>query len=117
MPTIEDLLNILKFKRMIGRDGYEGSCFGVTDASRLRPAFQDPISEKHEHRCISCEDNEHNCTGIAKVYSIIMRENRDYITPQMVPETTYREVPCGCRRCHPPVVQPSEVDDESNPPF
>lgn len=115
MSTVEDLLNILKFKRMIGRDGYEGSCFGVTDPSHLGPAFQNSIPEKQEPRCNSCGENEHNCTGIARVYSIVMREDRDYITPRMVPETTSREVPCECRRCHPSVVQPPEVSDESDP--
>jgi hypothetical protein len=65
MPTIGELLDALKFQRMVGGDS--GSCFGVTDPSRLRPEFQ----KEEEKPLILCEgcrgEGEHECRRKLKV--------------------------------------------------
>lgn len=91
MPTIDDILNQLKFNRMVGGD--EGSCFGVTDPSRLRPEFYRPM-EPREHLCPGCEkDGSHQCTG--KVPTILFTIDEKTNAEKL----EHGSVPCECKSC------------------
>lgn len=39
MLTVSELVKVMRLKQSLGIPMNEGSCFGVTDPSRLRPAF------------------------------------------------------------------------------
>lgn len=93
MPTVRDFLDALKFERWAGRD--EGSCFGVTDPSRLRPAFQ----EAHELPpvsliCAGCKSGDpHVCSKhVEGVQRIVTDEEADVVI--------FEPVLCQCEVCN-----------------
>lgn len=91
MPTVRDILNSLKFERIVGRD--EGSCFGVTDPSRLRPAFYNPIVPLLQI-CKGCKDKKvHRCKKHFPVQKFKISKDEG------VEATRKVEVMCECPSC------------------
>ncbi len=98
MPKVRDVLNVMRFNKTYGLEN-GGSCFGVTDPSRLRPEFVGPLP-KTIPVCPSCKNGLHECTEKATVYSIEMKQTTEHGDSRMVPEVTKSEVPCQCRQCN-----------------
>ena len=89
MPTIDDLL---EHARRYGVDG--GSCFGVTDSSRLRPPFRRirPGNVPSPPICDGCEGKKHHdCKKKVKIVWI------DSTGVRM--KLKRKEVPCECTKC------------------
>jgi hypothetical protein len=85
------LFDALKFQRMVGGDS--GSCFGVTDPSRLRPALH-PTESVPPLLCEGCrESGEHNCEKNLKV--IWGRSNGTGGG-----KISTFEIPCECPSCN-----------------
>jgi hypothetical protein len=98
MLTLKSLLYALKFQRLAGRD--EGSCFGVTDPSRLRrPFHRRPIHL--ETLCESCLEGKHQCSHkVAVIQSKYVVDGR---TGERLFRTQLSEVACQCKKCNPKV--------------
>lgn len=95
MPTVGSILSIMRFQRMIGGD--KGSCFGVTDPSRLRPAFQSS-SLSASHLCEGCRGKStdlHQCTKKVKVFNLKTLESGKTSMKS-------RMVKCECSYCSSP---------------
>jgi len=91
MPTIGDLLAISKFNRLAGVDG--GSCFGVTDSSRLRPAFR-PVESLPLIFCEGCrQPGEHYCEKTLKVKHVTSGDG-------IVVRVKTIDIPCECPSCN-----------------
>jgi hypothetical protein len=111
MPTVRDILAIMNFERWAGRN--DGSCFGVTDPSRLRQEFDSGPIEKEPFRCNSCADGKHECSGQVSVFSYKVT---GYLsTGEEKFEFSSREVPCECKTCHGPKLQTSTEIAETDP--
>jgi hypothetical protein len=89
MPTVEDWLRAHDFERLAGQS--QGSCFGVTDASRLRLICPDPIPVNRPTLCPSCADHQHRCAGKAKVVRADFED--DWLNVQRI------QVDCECPTC------------------
>lgn len=95
MPTVKDILRIMEFNRSYGLPD-EGSCFGVTDPSRLRPAFYRKI--RTENLCASCGNGEHQCAG--KLYVLTIEHVTSPETGEPLLRKSSAEVSCQCETCH-----------------
>lgn len=91
MPTIKELLEASKSPLWSGMSS--GSCFGVTDSSRLRPAFR-PFESEPPLLCEGCkESGEHNCEKNLKV----IWGRSDGTGGGKI--STF-EIPCECASCN-----------------
>lgn len=89
MPAVQDWLDALQFERHTGRN--DGSCFGATDASRLRLICPDPIRPSRPTLCPSCGGREHRCAGKVNVV------RADFVDDRLRVECI--QVDCECRTC------------------
>jgi hypothetical protein len=95
MLTLNSILRIMRSERSYGAD--EGSCFGVTDPSRLRPAFRRRRS-RTEPVCASCKAGKHDCTHSVEVISAMLRTGQN---KEKQFQHKPARVPCACRGCNP----------------
>ncbi|MBX4205558.1 MAG: hypothetical protein KW788_05295 [Candidatus Doudnabacteria bacterium] len=103
MLTPKQIATVVGFKRSYGLSD-EGTCFGVTDPSRLRPLFRQPISSRHI--CASCHQGRHECAKTVQLYSF---------DPQGKPAVKKTgAIPCECYRCN-VAEQPAKDVTEAEP--
>jgi hypothetical protein len=88
MPTAKDILAGLRFEKWAGSS--DGACFGVADASRLRPALDQPIPQLRLS-CVKCIEGKHDECEKTVELGILS-------TP----------IPCGCYRCRVVEEQPAQ---------
>src|SRR4051812_47161359 len=92
MPTIDDILNQMKFERLAG--GGEGSCFGVTDPSRLRPAFR-RHPKKDNGLCEGCDGKKrHHCKGFVLYVSVVTNPKHGRLKIKRLRK------PCRCQKSY-----------------